>query len=123
MPRSVLIVEDDPFSRDVFRSAVEHEGYEVTLAADGSEALRCTTEGSFDLVILDLGLPDMDGWQVVKHLRSSGGMDHTAVLVVTAAPPDEVLDLVEASGCQGYLLKPVRIQELAREITACIGGP
>ena len=105
----VLVVEDDEAIADVVRRALRQEGHEVRAAADGVEALSLAQEFVPDLVILDLGLPRLDGVEVSRRLRAESDVP---ILILTARA--EVEDRVEGldSGADDYLVKPFELSEL-----------
>jgi two-component system response regulator MprA len=111
----VLVVEDDAEIADVLRRTLRQEGHEVRTAADGEEALTAALEFVPDLVILDLGLPKLDGVEVLKRLRSG---DDVPILVLTARA--ELEDRVEGldTGADDYLVKPFERQELLARLRA-----
>jgi two-component system response regulator MprA len=113
----VLIVEDDTDIADVLRRSLRNEGYEVRTSGDGAEALDIAAGFMPDLVVLDLGLPGMDGIEVCRHLRSDGDVP---ILMLTARSETE--DRVEGldSGADDYLAKPFERQELLARIRALL---
>jgi DNA-binding response OmpR family regulator len=109
---TVLAIEDDSDIRQLLRALLGREGYSVTEAATGREGLRAFHEARPDLVILDVGLPDLDGWQVLERIRD---MSDAPVLVLTArsSERDKVRGL--NAGADDYLTKPFsRVELLAR---------
>ena len=122
MKDRVLIVEDDDDLRDLVRTVVEREGMETIEAADGREGLRQFYDQRPALVILDLGLPEMNGWQVLERIRELGDVP---VLILTAASAelDKVRGLRE--GADDYVTKPFGRQELIARIEALLrrAGP
>ncbi|HEX4083192.1 MAG TPA: response regulator transcription factor [Acidimicrobiales bacterium] len=109
---SVLAIEDDADIRQLLRALLGREGYVVSEAATGRDGLRAFHEERPDLVILDVGLPDLDGWQVLERIRD---MSDAPVLVLTArsAERDKVRGL--NAGADDYLTKPFsRVELLAR---------
>ena len=122
MKDRVLIVEDDDDLRDLVRTVVEREGMETIEAADGREGLRQFYDHRPALVILDLGLPEMNGWQVLERIRELGDVP---VLILTAASAelDKVRGLRE--GADDYVTKPFGRQELIARIEALLrrAGP
>jgi DNA-binding response OmpR family regulator len=114
----VLIVEDDPILQDSLTRAMRAAGYATDHAADGDSAMALLKAGGFDLVILDLGLPRLDGLQVLSRHRGAGGI--TPVLILTAR--DGVEDRVKGLdlGADDYLTKPFNLAELEARARALL---
>ncbi len=114
----ILVVDDDPALRTALDRALKLEGYRVSFAHDGRQALQLMTGGSQDAVILDLGLPLMDGLEVCRRVRERG--DRTPVLMLTAR--DAVTDRVEGldAGADDYLVKPFALDELLARLRALL---
>jgi len=114
----ILVVDDDPALRTALDRALKLEGYRVSFAHDGRQALQMMTGGSQDAVILDLGLPLMDGLEVCRRARDRG--DRTPVLMLTAR--DAVTDRVEGldAGADDYLVKPFALDELLARLRALL---
>jgi two-component system response regulator MprA len=111
----VLVVEDDQEIAEVLRRTLRQEGHEVRSAGDGEEALSAAAEFMPDLVILDLGLPKLDGVEVLRRLRAD---DDVPVLILTART--DLDDRVEGldTGADDYLVKPFERQELLARMRA-----
>src|SRR5215207_4381378 len=113
----VLVVEDDADIADVLRRSLRNEGYEVRTSADGVEALDVAAGFFPDLVVLDLGLPGMDGVEVCRRLRSDGDVP-ILMLTARAETEDRVTGL--DSGADDYLVKPFERKELLARIRALL---
>lgn len=115
---AVLVVDDEPAVRAAVERALRLEGHDVTLAVDGQDALDQLAEASFDLVVLDVAMPRVDGLEACRRLRAAG--DHSAVLMLTAK--DEVEDRVAGldAGADDYLVKPFALAELRARVRALL---
>jgi two-component system response regulator MprA len=114
----VLVVEDDPAVRDSLERSLEFEGYSVVTAVDGGSGLAAVGRHHPDAVLLDLGLPGLDGLEVCRRMRAEG--DDTPVLMLTAraATPDRVTGL--DAGADDYLPKPFALEELLARLRALL---
>jgi two-component system response regulator MprA len=114
----LLVVDDDRALREVLRRALTLAGYEVRLAESGSEALGEVASGVPDAVVLDIGLPDIDGLEVCRMLRREG--NRVPVLMLTAR--DAVSDRIDGldAGADDYLVKPFDVDELKARIRALL---
>lgn len=115
----ILLVEDNRSLSEVVGEYFENKGFGVDYAGDGMDGYRLATKNSYDVIVLDLNLPRMDGLQVCRKLREDGKIA-TPVLMLTArdAVSDKVLGL--EAGADDYLIKPFAIQELEARIRALI---
>ena len=114
----ILVVEDEPRIDNLVCDNLEDEGYRVALATDGTAALRAARQGGNDLILLDVMLPELDGFEVCRRLRSEGV--NTPILFVTARdlPPDRVEGLM--AGGDDYLIKPFHLDELLARVHALL---
>ena len=117
MPARILVVEDDDRLASALRAALERSGYRVERVADGGEALSAVGRDTPDLVLLDLGLPDLDGLEVCRRIRGASGIP---VIAVTARGTER--DRVDGlrTGADDYVVKPFALAELLARIEAVL---
>jgi DNA-binding response OmpR family regulator len=114
----VLVVEDEPAIRELIALHLKLEGYGVVPSADGTEALRLARAERFDLIVLDIMLPGLDGISVLGAIRRESANEQTPILMLTARrdEPDKVLGL--ETGADDYLTKPFGIREFVARVHA-----
>ncbi|WP_460852634.1 response regulator transcription factor [Nocardioides montaniterrae] len=118
MPVRLLIVEDDDAIAIPLLRAVQRDGYDVTRVATGGEAIADVARGGVELVLLDLGLPDLDGLDVCRRLRSDGYDGGILILTARAGELDRVVGL--DVGADDYLAKPFSLSELLARVRALL---
>lgn len=107
----VMVIEDVEDSAKLARKILANYGHDAWIAATGEEALQYAGGQVIDLVLLDLGLPDVDGQTLLGMLRRNYGMENTPIIVCTAWPEESAKKMAEAYGFNGYLSKPYRVHE------------
>ena len=117
---TVLLVDDDTDSRTIYGRILAHAGYQVVSTATGQEALAMAKTVRPDVVLLDLGLPDMDGLDVIAAIRSQESTAGVRVVILTAYVSDDDPSRARAAGCDTYLLKPILPRDLLQVIQQCI---
>lgn len=115
--RRILIIEDNPNNARIMRRVLERHAYSVEVAPDGESGLEMALASPPDLILLDLGLPDVDGQTVAGMLKREGGLPNTPLVVVTAWPAHTARDMIRAYGCDGYIPKPINTRSFASEVT------
>jgi two-component system, OmpR family, response regulator len=110
----LLVVDDEPFLRDAVASSLRFLGFEVSTAETGAAALRMVREGRFDLVVLDVKLPDTDGFTITRRLRESGSQVPVIFLTARDTQADKVTGLT--IGGDDYMTKPFGLEELAARV-------
>jgi len=115
LQKKILVVEDGEFNRDLLVQLLEDE-YEILLAADGEEGVEKAERERPDLILMDLGLPVVDGWEATKRIKANGALKHIPVIAITshAMPADE--RRARDVGCDDYLAKPIDENELMGKI-------
>jgi len=116
--RHILVVEDDPSITLGLEMNLEAEGYDVTIAVDGEDGLARVLSSMFDLVILDVMLPKMNGFEVVKAIRSRGNHVPVVMLSARGAEMDKVMGL--ELGAEDYITKPFSLAELLARVKAVL---
>ena len=112
----ILVVEDEPGMLDLLRIGLREHGHTVMTAADGLDGLELAREHSFEVIILDVVLPKLNGFQVVRELRSSQNPAFVLMLTARDAEPDVILGL--EAGADDYLTKPFSFAELLARVRA-----
>jgi CheY-like chemotaxis protein len=120
----VLVAEDDELNQDVIQQQLERRGHSVRVVSNGRKALAALAEGTFDLLLLDMRMPEMDGFQVSKHLRArereSGGCSRLPVIALTAMATKRDRERCLEAGMDEYLSKPVQPADLYSTIDRVI---
>ncbi len=114
----VLVVEDEPKKRGLLRRGLAEEGYAVDLADTGVDAVWAATENPYDVIVLDVMLPDIDGFEVCRRLRAGGGWAPVLMLTARDAVRDRVTGL--DAGADDYLTKPFAFGELLARLRALV---
>jgi two-component system response regulator TrcR len=113
-PIRVLVVDDEPALTNLLKMALPYEGWQVEVARDGQEALAKFAEFGPDLLVLDIMLPDIDGFQILKTIRESGAYVPTLFLTARDSVTDRVTGLT--AGADDYLTKPFNLEELVARL-------
>lgn len=120
--RRVLIVEDDEDSREIYREVLEDSGFEVETAVTGPEGLRMARERHPHAILMDISIPEMDGWAVTSALHDDPGTEDIPVIVVTAYAFQADRLRADSLGCKGFLTKPCEPSRVLAEIERTLGG-
>lgn len=113
--KKILVVDDAEFNRDLLLQLLEDD-YEVIMAVDGGEGVRKAEQERPDLILMDLGMPVMDGWQATRKIKANGELKHIPIIAVTshAMVGDEIQ--ARQAGCDDYVPKPIDENELMKKI-------
>lgn len=114
----ILVAEDDRELRQLFRRVLENSGYEVAEAADGQEALDLLESTYIDLIISDIMMPRVDGFELVRSVRQAGM--HMPVLMITARDAFQDMQRGFVSGTDDYMVKPVNVNEMVLRVGALL---
>lgn len=105
----VIVIEDVEDSANLAKKILTKNGHEVLIATNGEEALQFVTAPDLDLILMDLGLPDVDGQTLLGMLRRNYGLTELPIVVCTAWPPDAAQKMAEAYGFNDYISKPYKV--------------
>ncbi|HJU84628.1 MAG TPA: response regulator [Holophagaceae bacterium] len=117
---SLLLVEDNDLNRDALSRLLARRGYLVVQAKDGAEALHLASSQRFDLILMDVGLPVMDGHEVTRRLRERKELAGVPILALTAHAMDADREAALAAGCDDFATKPVAFAQLLLKIEALL---
>jgi CheY-like chemotaxis protein len=115
MPK-ILLVEDNEMNRDMLSRRLQRRGYSVVIAQDGEQGLSLAKSEVPDLILMDISLPVMDGWQVTRLLKSNANTRHIPVIALTAHAMVSDRQKAFETGCDDYDTKPVEISRLSEKI-------
>jgi two-component system, cell cycle response regulator DivK len=115
--KRILIADDKPSSRELIRTLLEHEGYEISEAADGQEAVEMARASPPDLILLDIQMPRLDGYAAVREMRRDERMKNLPIVALTASARHSDRDRVFEAGFSAYITKPVSLRLLRDELT------
>jgi two-component system, cell cycle response regulator DivK len=119
---TVLLVEDNDTIRGAFAILLEESGYSVLQARCGAEALQVAAEQVPDLILMDLGLPDINGLEVTRRLKATPQTLAIPVVALTGRALETDFEACRDAGCSGYYTKPIDSAELLRALPGFIGG-
>lgn len=105
--RRILLVEDNLDNQDVYRLILEHSGFEVILTDRGDDAVEIARTQLPDLILMDISIPGMDGWEATRILKADDGTRHIPVVALTAHAFEKDRERAEEIGCDGYMAKPI----------------
>lgn len=115
-PVRVLFADDDPVLGQIARAELGEAGYDVTIAADGVEAVSRLDQGLFHILLLDLNMPNLDGFDVLSHVRARPDLRETPVIVVTGREDMFAIDEAFDRGATSFVIKPIKWPLLSRQI-------
>lgn len=121
--KRILLVEDHEDNRNVYRTILKLSGYEVIEAPDGLEGVRLAREELPDLVLMDVAIPQIDGWQATQILKADPSTSSIPIVALTALASPEDRRLSLDVGCDGFLAKPVEPRKVVAEVERFIGAP
>ena len=116
----ILLVEDNEMNRDILSRRLARHGHVVTIAVDGQQALDLVNADAPDIVLMDMSLPVLDGWEATRRLRADPLTQHVPVIALTAHAMPADRDKALAAGCNDYATKPIDLPALLSLIAAVL---
>ena len=120
--KKILLVEDNEMNRDMLSRRLTKRGYAVVMAVDGAEGVAMARSESPALVLMDMGLPVMDGWTATCHIKADPATARIPVIALTAETAEGDREKCLAAGCDDYDTKPVNLERLIGKIEALLSG-
>jgi two-component system, cell cycle response regulator DivK len=121
MPK-ILLIEDNEMNRDMLSRRLERRGYEVVLAVDGQTGVEMAETETPDLVLMDMSLPVLDGWEATRRLKAAAATQRIPVIALTAHAMSSDRDKALEAGCDDYDTKPIELPRLLGKIEALLAG-
>ena len=122
-PLRVLLVEDALVHQKLATNLLQRQGHSVTVSTNGKEAVDLLESQPFDLVLMDVEMPVMDGIQATAQIKSNPATKHIPVLIFTSLGGENDLRRAREAGCQGFLNKPISREAIQAEIAQLLDGP
>jgi len=119
----ILLVEDDTDCRRIVRTYLEHLGYEVLAARDGEEGIYSAQEHLPDLILMDISIPKIDGWEATRILKADTRTSGIPIIALTAHALQAAQDKALEAGCDGYLAKPIDPRDVGEEVRRRLAPP
>ena len=114
----ILLVEDNEMNRDMLSRRLERKGYEVTMAKDGGEGVELAKSSSPDIILMDMSLPVLDGWEATRKIKADEQTASIPVIALTAHAMSGDREKAIEAGCDEYDTKPIDLNRLLEKITA-----
>jgi len=120
---TILIVEDNEMNRDMLSRRLERKGYKILIAVDGAEGVDVTRAQMPDLILMDMSLPVVDGWEATRRIKADAGLKHIPVIALTAHAMANDREKALDAGCDEYDTKPIELPRLLGKIESLLASP
>jgi CheY-like chemotaxis protein len=117
---TILIVEDDELNRDSLRRLLRRRGFDIEIAMNGLQGVEAAKSTNPDLILMDMSLPEIDGWEATRRIRADGGR-RVPIIALTAHAMAADRDRAIEAGCDDYDTKPIDLDRLLPKIQALLG--
>lgn len=118
----ILLVEDNELNRDMLSRRLRRRGYEVLVAIDGEEGIALATKEQPAVILMDMSLPKIDGWEATRRLKADPAVRHIPIIALTAHAMSGDREKALAAGCDEYGTKPIDLEGLLSKIETLAGG-
>ncbi len=116
----ILLVEDNEMNRDMLSRRLQRKGYEVVTAVDGAEGVAMAQSSKPDLILMDMSLPVIDGWEATRQIKAIVALQPIGIIALTAHAMSQDKEKALAAGCNDFDTKPVDIERLTQKIEALL---
>ena len=114
--KKILLVEDNEMNRDMLSRRLERKGYSVVMAADGQQGVDMALSEAPDLILMDMSLPVMDGWEATRRIKADERTRHIPTIALTAHAMEGDEQKAKAAGCDDYDVKPIELPRLLEKM-------
>ncbi|MDQ1611218.1 MAG: two-component system, cell cycle response regulator DivK [Pyrinomonadaceae bacterium] len=118
--KKILLVEDNEMNRDMLSRRLARKGYEVSIAVDGQQGVEMAQTAAPDLILMDMSLPVLDGWEATRRLKDSDATRHIPVIALTAHAMSGDRERALEAGCDDYDTKPIELTRLLEKVEAML---
>jgi CheY-like chemotaxis protein len=115
MPK-ILLIEDNEMNRDMLSRRLQRKGFDVAIAVDGRQGVQMAQDAAYDLILMDMSLPEVDGWDATRQLRTAPATKDVPIIALTAHAMSGDRDKAIEAGCDDYDTKPIELERLLGKI-------
>lgn len=121
--KKILLVEDNEMNRDMLSRRLARKGYEVSIAVDGQQGVEMAQSNAPDVILMDMSLPVLDGWEATRQLKNADATRHIPVIALTAHAMSGDRERALEAGCDDYDTKPIELTRLLEKIESMLNRP
>jgi CheY-like chemotaxis protein len=117
----ILLVEDNEMNRDMLSRRLSRKGFEIVIAVDGKQGVEMGVQGGYDLILMDMSLPEIDGWEATRQIRATPAGATVPIIALTAHAMAGDREKAIAAGCNDYDTKPIELPRLLEKMESLLG--
>jgi CheY-like chemotaxis protein len=121
--KTILQIEDNQANKILVERVLSKHNYTLLHAPDGETGVQLAIDAKPDLILIDMGLPDVDGQTVITLLRQIPDLQHVPLVAITAWPEDKAFEMAKRYGCDGCIVKPINVKEFAGQVKSFLDQP